>query len=73
MLFRSTLKTANQVIEESHFSFPVFFDTYGEALKTYETYTIPVTLFINSDGTIAEKYVGALNPTTFEQKVNALH
>ena len=69
---RETLKKATEHIKENKYTFPVLFDTYGEALQTYETYTIPVTLFINSDGTVMEKYTGALTDDVFTQKLSEL-
>ena len=57
---RETLKGANDFLEENAFTFPVLFDTYGEALSAYEAYTIPVTVFIRADGTVFEKNIGAL-------------
>ncbi len=69
---RETLKKATEHIKENKYTFPVLFDTYGEALQTYETYTIPVTLFINSDGTVMEKYTGALTDEVFTQKLSEL-
>ena len=69
---RETLKKANAFLKENQYTFPVLYDTYGEALQTYEAYTIPVTLFINSDGTIMEKYTGALTEEILTQKLSEL-
>ncbi|MBR0413963.1 MAG: TlpA family protein disulfide reductase [Clostridia bacterium] len=69
---RETLKSATAFLKEQAFTFPAYFDTYGEALTAYSAYTIPLTLFINSDGTIADKHLGALDKNTLETKLSEL-
>ena len=69
---RETLKSATAFLKEQAFTFPAYFDTYGEALTAYSAYTIPLTLFINSDGTIADKHLGALDKNTLESKLSEL-
>ena len=69
---RETVKSAKAYIAEDKYTFPVYFDTYGEALKAYEAYSIPVTVFINSDGTVLYKQIGAVDEATLNEKIAQL-
>lgn len=48
-------------ISERGYDFPVFFDTKGEASKSYDTSAIPVTLFIDKKGDLVYQHVGAMS------------
>lgn len=69
---RETVESAKQFISENGYTFPVLFDAKQDALNAYETYSIPVTLFINSDGTIYDKQIGALDENTLNENINAI-
>lgn len=47
---RETLDTAKQFLEDSGYTFPVYFDTAYEGAIAYGVMSIPVTYFINADG-----------------------
>lgn len=49
---RETVKSASAFIEEEGFSFPVYYDTKGEASSTYGVYSLPTTYFIDAEGNI---------------------
>lgn len=50
-----TVEKAQNYINECGYSFPVYFDIYGEASLGYELDTIPQTFFINKHGEIVHK------------------
>lgn len=58
---RETKESASEYIKSQEYSFPVYYDTNGEGAMSYETYSIPVTYFIDADGNIAGYVKGALS------------
>lgn len=57
---RETMPGAKTFIAEQGYQFPVYFDTQFEATKAFQIYSIPVTVFIRPDGTIAAQEIGAM-------------
>ena len=47
---RETVDTAKSFIENSGYTFPVYYDTTLEASNVYGIYYLPTSLFINEDG-----------------------
>ena len=47
-------------------TFPVLLDIDGEVGQQYEVITIPTTYFLDEEGNIVEKYIGALDEETME-------
>ena len=45
-----TREKADAVIEEGGYTFPVYYDTSGNAVDTYGIRGIPMTLFVDEDG-----------------------
>ena len=64
---RETLERVHNLMEERALSFPLFFDTTGEASAAYGVHSIPVTFFIDSQGAVAGMARGALNENTLQQ------
>lgn len=58
---RETKETAMKFIKENHYSFPVFFDTTGNASVAYAISAIPDSFFIDKKGKIADLYEGAID------------
>lgn len=50
----------NGFLAEEGYTFPVFYDTEGDAAAAYAIEYIPVTVFIRADGTLAAQQVGAM-------------
>lgn len=64
---RETLESAQEFIAEKGYSFPVFYDTESEAANTYAAYSIPTTYFIDSEGYLAARAVGAIDRESLER------
>jgi len=47
-----TREKADAVIEEGKYTFPVYYDTSGNAVDTYGIRGIPLTLFIDAEGNL---------------------
>ena len=64
---RETLESAQEFIAEKGYSFPVFYDTESEAANTYAAYSIPTTYFIDSEGYLAARAIGAIDRESLER------
>ena len=69
---RETLESAKAFIEESGYTFPVFFDTETEGAMTYGAYSIPMTFFINSDGNLVAYVQGMTSADVLEQGIGMI-
>lgn len=69
---RDTVESVTKFIEDAGYSFPVYFDTSMDAAYTYSAYSIPMTLFITSDGRLAHTQMGAMSEDTLEKYVETL-
>lgn len=58
---RETLDTAKAFIEDEGYTFPIYFDTEQEAAYTYGVYSIPMSLFIDKDGVLADAVIGSID------------
>ena len=69
---RETEKSVKEFISENKYTFPVFMDKRLEGTKTYGTYTIPQTLFIDKDGNIIYTHTGAMTLHDLEANIKAI-
>ena len=63
---RETVDTAKEYVEGQGFSFPVFFDTESEAAMAYSAYSLPTTYFIDAEGYVVARAVGAIDRDTLQ-------
>ena len=61
---QETKEKAMKYVEEQGYSFPVFYDTDFDAAYTYGVQAVPVTYFVNADGTGAVYFKGAMPKET---------
>ena len=59
-------------LEETGYSFPVYYDTDQSAAMTYAPQSIPMTVLIYADGSAAGYWMGAVSEETLEHYVNLL-
>ncbi|HHW46174.1 MAG TPA: TlpA family protein disulfide reductase [Clostridiales bacterium] len=79
---RETISSAKQFIDESGYTFPIYFDTTQRAAMEYGAYSIPLTVFIDKDGYLAQindgygnkvaGFRGQINKETLLNAINAL-
>lgn len=67
-----TVDSAKTYIEEQGFSFPVFYDTNGEAAAAYGVMSIPTTYFIEKDGSIAAYAAGMLDGEVLKEGIDMI-
>ena len=69
---RETVKTAKDFVEESGYTFPVYYDTQLSAAIAYGVNTIPATYFIDAEGRAVAYGLGALNADIIQQGIDML-
>ncbi|WP_294511121.1 TlpA disulfide reductase family protein [uncultured Intestinimonas sp.] len=70
---RETVDTAKEYVEGQGFSFPVFFDTGSEAAMAYGAYSLPTTYFIDAEGYVVARAVGAIDGDTLQKGLDLIH
>ena len=69
---RDTIDGATSFVEENGYTFPVLFDTTLLAAQTYGAYSIPLTVFVFPDGTLAGGYQGAIPEELLEAGIQLI-
>lgn len=69
---RETMKDGQKFIDESGYTFPVYFDTEQQAAYTYGISSIPTTVFIDKDGNIVNGYTGAIDKETLLSNIDSI-
>lgn len=69
---RETLETASEFIAEEGFTFPVLYDTDGDAAQTYGVYSLPTTLFIDAEGNAIAQATGAIGRETLQTGIDMI-
>lgn len=69
---RETVKTASDFIAQKGYSFPVFYDTQFAAAMTYGVYSLPTTYFIDTEGNLITRVVGAINGATLQKGIDLI-
>ena len=69
---RETKASAVSLIQEKGYTFPVYFDTTGEAAGTYGAYSIPLTFFIDAQGCPVAYAQGALDAETLQTGIDMI-
>lgn len=61
---------ANKYINGQGYTFPVYYDTNGNALANYQITGYPVTVFINKDFQISRIHQGMINLESLQKNIN---
>ena len=69
---RETIETANAFIQQQGYSFPIYYDTTAMAAMTYGAYSIPTSYFINAQGHVVARAVGAINAATLQKGIDMI-
>ena len=69
---RDTVNSAHEFITANGYTFPVYYDTSGEAAHIYSVYSIPTTFFINADGYLVAQANGAISASTLMQGIELI-
>ena len=66
------MEKAKAYIEKEKFTFPVVFDTQGQAVSNYYVTGFPATYFIDKDGNLVTYASGMLDYESLEKGINLL-
>ena len=66
---QETLEGAKAFIEQSGYSFPVLYDVNYDAAITYGVSSLPTTYFIDSEGAMVARAVGAIDADTLQRGI----
>ena len=64
-----TQEKAVEMIAEGGYTFPVYFDTQGEAALAYAIRSMPTTIFVSPEGELKGRHTGAMTMETLEQTI----
>ena len=70
---RETMDTAMAFLEDTGYTFPVYFDTTSMGAYTYGASSIPLTFFIHADGSPAAYYMGAMSESILQQGIDLIY
>ena len=70
---RETVESAREYVEGEGFTFPVLFDTNSEAAIAYSAYSLPTTYFIDAEGYVTARAVGAIDGETLQKGLDLIH
>lgn len=70
---RETMGNAKAFIADSGYTFPVYFDTTGEASTIYGAYSIPLSFFIDADGYLAAYAQGAIDAEVLQTGIGMIY
>lgn len=71
--YQETKEKAKELLLENGYTFPAYFDTDMEAVRTYSVYSIPTTYFIDKDGYIIAQGRGSLDKETLQKGINYIY
>ncbi|MBP3617038.1 MAG: TlpA family protein disulfide reductase [Lachnospiraceae bacterium] len=69
---RETMDTATAFLDNSGYTFPVYYDKDYDASYTYQVYGIPVTYFINAEGHLIAQGSSALDAETIKRGIEMI-
>lgn len=69
---QETVASASGFIEEQGYTFPVYYDTDMDAAMAYGISAIPMTYFIDEEGSAAAYYQGAMSAEVLQQGIEKL-
>ena len=68
---RDTKELVDSFMAENGYTFPVYYDYELDAAYTYSASSIPLTVFINADGSIFKAVSGAIPDQTLQSYITA--
>ena len=64
-----TTESVKEFVSREGYRFPVYFDTEMNAAAAYAVQSIPRTLFIRADGSLAAEQIGMMEEDTLREKI----
>ncbi|MBR6824467.1 MAG: TlpA family protein disulfide reductase [Firmicutes bacterium] len=66
---KETVATARQYLMDNGYTFPVLYDTAGDAAITYGIYALPMTLFIDEEGCLLGYVQGPISEELMQKGI----
>lgn len=70
--YTDTVESVKKFVSENNYQFPLYFDTEYSASNTYQVYSIPQTLFVDSQGNIQKMYIGMIDGQILESEISIM-
>lgn len=70
--YQEKMEDVKKFMQENSYTFPVYYDTNYSASSAYRVSSIPMTLFIESNGDIEDTHLGAMSESVMENYINEL-
>ena len=70
---RETVEIASSFIEDSDYTFPVYYDTAYSAAITYSVSSLPTTYFIDAEGNLIAHARGAIDGATLQKGIDMIY
>jgi thiol-disulfide isomerase/thioredoxin len=67
-----TVEVGQAFVDGEGFTFPIFFDTTGQAANKYNISSIPTTIFIDSEGKIVDTHIGIIESTDLQNGIEEI-
>lgn len=67
-----TKDAAKKMVADGGYTFPVYFDTDGDAVLKYSVRSMPTTLFISAAGELKGQKIGMIDRETLQKTVEAM-
>jgi len=67
-----SISRAQSFISQNGYTFPVLFDTQGNAATAYGIYAVPTTYFIDAEGYIMAHYSGAISQDVLQRGIDLI-
>lgn len=69
---RETVESVKEFLDVNGYTFPAYFDRDLDAANAYSVYSIPLTLFVDAEGSLVTSHTGAMNEDTLRNYIEAL-
>lgn len=67
-----TKENAKKMVESGGWTFPVYFDSDGDAALKYAIRSMPTTIFVSADGELKGRHTGVISRENLEQTIKAM-
>ena len=67
-----TPEDGRQMVADGGWTFPVYFDTDGDAMLRYVIRSMPTTIFVSADGQLKGRHTGMMDKETLEKTVRRM-
>ena len=69
---RETQKSAQEFLDSTGYTFPVYFDLDMDAAYAYGVYSLPMTVFVDEQGNVQDLAIGAIDEATLLSKIDTI-